>query len=54
MKNLGWLFFIIILAGCEQRDTNDQPLKLEMIKEEQLKFSREAAKEFMVVFQKVC
>lgn len=47
MKNLSLFFFIVILAGCEQRETDDQPLKLEIIKEEQLKFSRETAKEFI-------
>lgn len=47
MKNLSLFFFIMILAGCGHGESIGQHLDLEIIKEEQLKFSRETAKEFI-------
>lgn len=47
MKNLGLLFFIMILAGCGHRESNGQQPDLETIKKEQLEFAKEATKEFI-------
>ena len=47
MKNLGLLFFIMILAGCGHRESNGQQPDLETIKKEQLEFAKEVTKEFI-------
>lgn len=47
LKNLGLLFFIMILAGCGHRESNGQQPDLETIKKEQLEFAKEATKEFI-------